>query len=102
RSNTSRLSTRLRSRMPQRPAASGMRTEFAHAMVALFERRDDLVFITGDLGYMAFERLATVYGERFINAGVAEQNAVSLAAGLAREGYLPWVYSTAAFAVLRP
>jgi transketolase len=79
-----------------------MRTEFAHAMVALFETRDDLVFITGDLGYMAFERLATVYGERFINAGVAEQNAVSLAAGLAREGQLPWVYSTAAFTALRP
>jgi transketolase len=79
-----------------------MRTEFAEAMIALFETRDDLVFITGDLGYMAFERLATAYGERFINAGVAEQNAVSLAAGLAREGHLPWVYSTAAFSVLRP
>ena len=79
-----------------------MRTEFAQAMVALFETRADLVFITGDLGYMAFEGLATAYGERFINAGVAEQNAVSLAAGLAREGHLPWVYSSAAFTVLRP
>jgi transketolase len=33
---------------------------------------------------------------------VAEQNAVSLAAGLAHEGHLPWVYSTAPFVVLRP
>ena len=82
--------------------AMRMRTEFAEAMIALFATRDDLVFITGDLGYMAFERLATTYGERFINAGVAEQNAVSLAAGLAREGHLPWVYSTAAFTALRP
>ena len=79
-----------------------MRAEFAAAMLALHEKREDLVFITGDLGYMAFERLAVTFGERFINAGVAEQNTVSLAAGLAREGFLPWVYSMAVFSVLRP
>ncbi len=79
-----------------------MRAEFAQAMIALFEKRSDLVFITGDLGYMALEGVAKAYGERFINAGVAEQNAVALAAGLAREGQLPWVYSTAPFTVLRP
>jgi transketolase len=79
-----------------------MRAEFAQAMVSLFEKRRDLVFVTADLGYMALEGVAKTYGDRFINAGVAEQNAVSLAAGLAREGHLPWVYSTSAFAVLRP
>jgi transketolase len=79
-----------------------MRAEFAQAMVALFETRKNAVFITGDLGYMALEGVARAYGERFINAGVAEQNAVSVAAGLAREGHLPWVYSMAAFTVLRP
>jgi len=71
-------------------------------MVSLFEKRKDLAFVTLDLGYMALEKVAEAFGERFINAGVAEQNAVSLAAGLAREGHLPWVYSMAAFAVLRP
>jgi transketolase len=79
-----------------------MRAEFAQAMVALFETRKELVFVTGDLGYQALEGVAEAYGERFINAGVAEQNAVSLAAGLAREGHLPWVYSAAVFTVLRP
>lgn len=79
-----------------------MRAEFAQAMLELFEQRRDLVFLTGDLGYMALERVAQTFGERFINAGVAEQNAVSLAAGLAREGQLPWVYSAAVFTVLRP
>lgn len=71
-------------------------------MIALFEKRRDVVFITGDLGYMALEGVARTYGERFINVGVAEQNAVSLAAGLAREGHLPWVYSTAPFVAFRP
>jgi transketolase len=79
-----------------------MRTEFAQAMVELFDERKDLVFVTADLGYMALEGVAQAYGDRFINAGVAEQNAVSLAAGLAREGHLPWVYSAAVFTVLRP
>jgi transketolase len=51
---------------------------------------------------MALEGVAKTYAERFINAGIAEQNAVSLAAGLAREGHLPWVYSTAPFVVFRP
>lgn len=79
-----------------------MRAEFAAAIVALFRQRQDLVFVTGDVGYMALEGVERALGERFINAGVAEQNAVSLAAGLAREGQLPWVYSTAVFTVLRP
>jgi transketolase len=79
-----------------------MRAEFARSMLALFEERKDLVFITGDLGYMALEGVAAAFGERFVNAGVAEQNAVSLAAGLAREGHQPWLYSMAVFTVLRP
>ena len=79
-----------------------MRDEFAQAMIALFGKRRDLVFITGDVGYMAVEGIAEAYGERFINAGIAEQNMVSLAAGLAREGHLPWVYSMATFVAFRP
>ena len=79
-----------------------MRDEFAQAMIALFGKRRDLVFITGDVGYMAVEGIAETYGDRFINAGIAEQNMVSLAAGLAREGHLPWVYSMATFVAFRP
>ena len=71
-------------------------------MLSLFERRRDLVFITADLGYLALEAVARAFGERFVNAGVAEQNAVALAAGLALEGQLPWVYNIAAFGALRP
>ena len=79
-----------------------MRDEFARTMVALSRKRNDLVFITGDVGYLAIEPIAEAYGDRFINAGIAEQNMVSLAAGLAREGHLPWVYSIAPFVAFRP
>ncbi len=79
-----------------------MRDEFARAIVALFGRRGDLVFLTADVGYMAVEGIAQTFGPRFINVGIAEQNMVSLAAGLAREGQLPWVYGIAPFVAFRP
>ncbi|MCD6393334.1 MAG: transketolase [Planctomycetes bacterium] len=60
-----------------------------------------LVFLTGDLGFMALEPLRDVLGERFINAGVAEQNMISVAAGLAMSGLSPWVYSIAPFIYAR-
>ncbi|MBV8780320.1 MAG: transketolase [Phycisphaerae bacterium] len=60
-----------------------------------------LVFLTGDLGFMALEPLRDAMGERFINGGVAEQNIVSVAAGLAREGFKPWCYSIAPFLYAR-
>lgn len=79
-----------------------MRDELARALIALAGRRSDLVFLTADVGYMAVEGIAEAFGERFINVGIAEQNMVSLAAGLAREGQLPWVYGIAPFVAFRP
>jgi transketolase len=87
-------------RRPQRDLA--MRDEFTQAIVALFGSRPDLVFITADVGYMAVEGIAETCGERFINVGIAEQNMVSLAAGLAHQGHLPWVYGIAPFVAFRP
>jgi transketolase len=62
----------------------------------------DFVFLTGDLGFMALEGLRDGAKGRFINAGVAEQNMVSVAAGLASTGLKPWVYSIAPFVYARP
>lgn len=60
-----------------------------------------LIFLTGDLGFMALEPLQHAMGQRFINAGLAEQNMISVAAGLAREGLSPWCYSIAPFCYAR-
>jgi len=59
-------------------------------------------FLTGDLGFMALEPLREALKERFFNMGVAEQNMVSVAAGLAQTGLRPWVYSIAPFCYARP
>jgi transketolase len=60
------------------------------------------IFLTGDLGFKALEPLRDSMGDRFINAGVSEQNMVSVAAGLARSGLRPWAYSIAPFLYARP
>lgn len=71
---------------------------------ALIERSksNSMVFLTGDLGFMALESLRDALGSQFINAGVAEQNMVSVAAAIAREGFDTWVYSIAPFCYARP
>jgi transketolase len=79
-----------------------MRKEFANTMESIAVDRSDIIFLTGDLGFMAFENLQQKIGNRFINAGVCEQNMISMAAGLAHEGLLPVCYSIAPFAVFRP
>jgi transketolase len=61
-----------------------------------------MVFLTGDLGFMALEDLRDALGSRFINAGVAEQNMISVAAAFAREGFETWTYSIAPFLYARP
>lgn len=66
------------------------------------QSRKEFVFLTGDLGFRALEPLRDAMGSRFINAGVAEQNMVSVAAGLARQRFRPWVYSIAPFLFARP
>lgn len=60
------------------------------------------VFMTGDLGFMALEPIRESFGQRFINAGVAEQNMISVAAGMAKTGLEVWVYSIAPFCYARP
>ncbi|HEX5269527.1 MAG TPA: hypothetical protein VFW33_03520 [Gemmataceae bacterium] len=77
-----------------------MRQAFCQSLVAE-AGRPEFVFLTGDLGFMALEPLREALGDRFLNGGVAEQNLVSVAAGLARAGMRPWVYSIAPFLYAR-
>lgn len=79
-----------------------MRTTFATTLAELAARDPRIVLLTGDLGYMALEPFADRFPDRFLNVGVAEQNMVGLATGLAQAGFVPFVYSIVTFAVLRP
>jgi transketolase len=79
-----------------------MRAEFVQAVLSAADRQPDLVFLSGDLGFMALEPVLAKLGARFVNAGVSEQNMVGMAAALAYRSFRPIVYSIAPFAVLRP
>lgn len=78
-----------------------MRKQLCDALVVRAEN-PRMVFLTGDLGFMALEPLQAALGERFINAGVAEQNMISVAAALAKQRLDVWVYSIAPFCYARP
>ena len=79
-----------------------MRKEFTGWLERAIIRQTKLIFLTGDLGFQAFEKVQAIAGDRFVNMGVAEQNMVSVAASMAHEGLSPWCYSIAPFAVFRP
>lgn len=79
-----------------------MRIAFRQALGELAERDPRVLLLTGDLGYMVLEPFAEKFPDRYFNVGVAEQNMVGLATGLAEAGFIPFVYSIVTFASLRP
>ncbi|MCA9409381.1 MAG: 1-deoxy-D-xylulose-5-phosphate synthase [Candidatus Omnitrophica bacterium] len=79
-----------------------MRSEFIKSLVELARQDDRIILLTADLGYTVVEPFAEEFPKRFFNVGVAEQNMVGLATGLAKEGYIPYLYSIVNFAALRP
>lgn len=79
-----------------------MRNEFVEELTRLAAEDERIMLLTGDLGFMVLEPFREQFPERFVNCGVAEQNMVGMATGLAQAGYVPFVYSIATFAALRP
>nr|WP_315261369.1 transketolase [uncultured Limnohabitans sp.] len=78
-----------------------MRNAFIQELVKLARQNHQIALIVGDLGYSVIEPFADEFPDRFINAGVAEQNMTSLAAGMASEGYHVFTYSIANFPTFR-
>jgi transketolase len=78
-----------------------MRSAFVHALGDLAEEDERVVLLTGDLGFSVLEGFANRFPDRFVNAGVAEQNMTGMATGLAEAGFVPFVYSIATFASMR-
>jgi transketolase len=78
-----------------------MRNAFIEKLVALAHQNDNIALVVGDLGYSVIENFAREFPDRFINAGVAEQNMTGLAAGMASEGYHVFTYSIANFPTFR-
>ena len=65
-----------------------MRTAFIEALGDVAQEDPRVFLVCGDLGYSVLEPFAERWPERYLNAGVAEQNMTGIAAGLALSGYV--------------
>jgi transketolase len=78
-----------------------VRTAFIQQLILEARRNPQIFLAVGDLGYSVVEPFAEEFPERFLNAGVAEQNMTGVAAGLASEGYHVFTYSISNFPTFR-
>lgn len=78
-----------------------MRNTIINAIHEAAKKNKDIVFITGDLGYSVIEQFQAELPNQFINAGIAEQNMIGVAAGLALAGKKVFVYSIVPFVTMR-
>jgi transketolase len=78
-----------------------MRDAFSNALVRLALADSKVLLLTGDHGYALFDEFRKRCPDQYINAGIAEQNMIGMAAGLARVGFRPFVYGLAAFVPIR-
>lgn len=78
-----------------------MRKEFIAEVTRVAKSDPRVILVTGDLGFGVLDEYAEMLPHQFINAGVAEQNMMSMSAGLAAAGYRVLVYSIGNFSTLR-
>lgn len=78
-----------------------MRNTFINTLCELAKDHEEIFLLCGDLGYSVLEPFAEQFPDRFLNAGIAEQNMTEVAVGLAREGFNVFTYSIGNFPTLR-
>ncbi|MFN5980251.1 MAG: transketolase, partial [Pseudanabaena sp.] len=78
-----------------------MRNAFSRALVTAAQADPRILLLTGDHGYALFDEFRQVCPDQYINAGVAEQNMVGVAAGLAKGSFRPIVYGLSSFVPMR-
>ncbi len=78
-----------------------MRERFSNLLTKAAKEDERILLLTGDHGYALFDEFRSAYPDRFINCGIAEQNMLGVAAGLAKSGFRPIVYGLAAFVPIR-
>lgn len=78
-----------------------MRDTFVKTLVELAKEDKSIELVTGDLGFGVLKPFWEQCPDQFTNAGIAEQNMTSMAAGMALEGKTVFTYSIGNFPTLR-
>ena len=79
-----------------------MRRLFAETLYKIMARNKKVWLLTGDLGFGMFDKIRDDFPDRYINCGVAEQNMIGMACGMAQGGLIPFIYSITPFLLYRP
>lgn len=80
----------------------GLRRVFGVAMLSLAEEKDNLAVITADMkSFGGLERFCKKYPDKYFNIGIAEQNMIGVAAGMASEGFHVFASAFVPFATIR-
>ena len=78
-----------------------MRDHFFERLLQIMKMDSKIIIISNDYGAPKLDSIKEKFPSRFINAGITEQNIVSLVAGLASSGFKPIIYSISTFISLR-
>lgn len=78
-----------------------MRITFVNTFLEQAKKNKDIMLLTADLGFSVFEKLMVERPTQYLNVGIAEQNMAGMAAGMAMEGKMPFIYSIVPFTVMR-
>ena len=78
-----------------------MRKAFLQTLTKIAQDDKDVIFLIGDVGFSYVEEFKDKFPKQFLNCGIAEQNMLGMAAGMAEEGLKPYVYTMSNFIVLR-
>lgn len=80
----------------------GSRRILGIALNEIAGQDDDFMFLTADVGrYYAINRFIELHRNQYVNVGIAEQNMVGVAAGLAKTGFHPMMATYATFMTSR-
>lgn len=79
-----------------------LRKAFIETLTDLASKDDRVMLIIGDVGFSFLEDFIERFPNQFLNAGIAEQNMMGMAAGLCLAGWKPYVYTMSNFILLRP
>jgi transketolase len=85
----------------QKTKYNTMRDVLIERITDVMRTRSDIFFLSADFGAPALDRLRETYPARFFNVGIAEQNLINIATGLALEGYIVYAYAIAPFITMR-
>lgn len=83
-------------------AEQQLRKAFIITMEELMAKDDRIILIYGDVGFSYMQPVIDKYPKQTLNAGISEQNMLSMAAGMVIEGFKPYIYTMSNFILLRP